>query len=148
MEVAASMLRRLCRRTFIGARAGSGGSHRTAGSAQPQPAAVPLFSHRCDDTLTTAVPGRDVRLRQGRAENHPEIVEYIAKSTAEPFPYKDASQMLYDLRQRGQPGGQYGIIFQEKEPVSQSYVSGKQYRSFWRNIPFAAAGMWKTICLS
>lgn len=34
------------------------------------------------------------------AENHPEIVEYIAKSTAEPFPYKDASQMLYDLQNR------------------------------------------------
>lgn len=34
------------------------------------------------------------------AESHPEIVEYIAKNTAEPFPYKEASQMLYDLQER------------------------------------------------
>lgn len=34
------------------------------------------------------------------AESHPEIIEYIAKNTTEPFPYKEASQMLYDLQER------------------------------------------------
>lgn len=34
------------------------------------------------------------------AESHPEIVEYIAKDTTESFPYKEASQMLYDLQER------------------------------------------------
>lgn len=34
------------------------------------------------------------------AESHPEIIEYIAKNSAEPFPYKEASQMLYDLQER------------------------------------------------
>lgn len=34
------------------------------------------------------------------AVNHPEIIEYIANNTAEPFPYKDAPQMLRDLQSR------------------------------------------------
>lgn len=34
------------------------------------------------------------------AESHPEIIEYIAKNTTEPFPYREASQMLYDLQER------------------------------------------------
>ena len=34
------------------------------------------------------------------AEEYPEIVEWIAKNDWEAFPYRDASQMLYDLRNR------------------------------------------------
>ena len=34
------------------------------------------------------------------AEGHPEIIEYIAKNSTEPFPYKEASRMLYDLQER------------------------------------------------
>ena len=54
--------------------------------------------------ILTAQPGASMEpaldFLKKLAEEYPEIVEWIAKNDWEAFPYRDASQMLYDLRNR------------------------------------------------